>query len=176
MEVLPLETYRAGPSRHPFLPCAFGPRRKEALWQLGIETGCQPAESLVDPSAILPSELRLGRGGYLNAGIVVGGACFLGDAVMVNRAASLGHHCLIGDFASIGPGATLAGNIRVGRGAVIGAGATILPDLRIGAGAIVAAGAVVREHVPDNTLVAGHPAVPKRYDVSKGALNLDGEE
>lgn len=175
-EVVDIDTYRAGRIRHPVLPCAFGPRRRKELWDIANDAGCELAETLVDPSAILPRGLRLGRGGFFNAGTVVGGECFIGDGVVINRAASVGHHCLVGDFVSIGPGATLAGNIRIGNLAVIGAGATVLPGIRIGAGAVVAAGAVVRKHVPENTLVSGHPALPQRYDVTKGILNIFGEE
>ena len=42
-------------------------------------------------------------------------------------------------------------------GAVIGSNATIFPVV-IGKNAVVGAGAVVRENVPDNTVVAGNPA------------------
>lgn len=50
------------------------------------------------------------------------------------------------------------GPIRIGEGAYIGANAVILHGVTIGRNAVVAAGAVVREDVPDNTLVGGVPA------------------
>lgn len=176
IEIVELEAYRQQAIRHPGLACAFAPRRRQALWRSVEQTGCRPATTLIDPTAILPQALRLGQGGFVNAGTVIGGECILGDGVVINRAASIGHHCLIGDFVSIGPGATLAGGIRIGPLAMIGAGVTVLPNLRIGAGAVIAAGAVVRRHVPDHTLVAGHPARPMRYDVTQGVLNLSGAE
>lgn len=175
-EVVQFDAYIAGDERHRILPCAFGPRRRKELWQMAQKAGCELADTLVDPSAILPRSLRLGNGGFLNAGTVVGGECFVGKGVVVNRAASIGHHCLIGDYVSIGPGATLAGGIRIGDLATIGAGATVLPGVRIGPGAVVAAGSLVRRHVPENTLVSGNPARSQRYDVAKGSLNLHGEE
>ena len=176
LEVVEFETYRSTAVRHKVLPCAFGSRRRSELWQLAESIGCQLADTLIDPTAILPSGLRLGSGGFLNAGVVIGGESFLGDGVVINRAASLGHHCLVGDWVSVGPGVTLAGNIQIEPLAVIGAGATILPDLRIGRGSVIAAGSVVREHVEKYKLVAGNPAVAREYDVGKGALNLFGEE
>ncbi len=50
------------------------------------------------------------------------------------------------------------GAITIGEGAYIGANAIILHGVNIGRYAVVAAGAVVREDVPDNTVVGGVPA------------------
>jgi acetyltransferase-like isoleucine patch superfamily enzyme len=50
------------------------------------------------------------------------------------------------------------GPITIGEGAYIGANATILHKVRIGRNAVVAAGALVREDVPDNSVVGGVPA------------------
>ena len=48
--------------------------------------------------------------------------------------------------------------IYVGNKVWIGAGAIILPGVSIGDGAVVAAGAVVKNNVPEKTIVAGVPA------------------
>jgi acetyltransferase-like isoleucine patch superfamily enzyme len=50
-------------------------------------------------------------------------------------------------------------SILIKRNAWIGAGATILPGVTIGENSIVAAGALVNRDVPDNTIVAGVPAM-----------------
>lgn len=159
-----------------FVAPAFAPLRRRALWEQAMALGLAPAPALVDPTAILPRTVRIGRGTYVNAGVVIGGLSMLGEGVLVNRAASLGHHCVLEDFVSIGPGATLAGNIHVGAGSLIGAGAVVLPNVRVGAGAIVSAGAVVRKHVADGTLVVGNPAMPHRFNPLKSSLAVeDGE-
>jgi len=160
----------------PFIPCAFSSERRRELFGIGVRLGLAPAPALVDPTSVVASSVRVGDGTFINAAAVIGAATMIGDGVLINRAASVGHHCIIGDFVSIGPGATLAGNIRVGEGTIIGAGAVILPDLRIGAGSIVSAGSVVRGHVPDNTLVAGHPARPHPYNPRRSSLNVPGGE
>jgi acetyltransferase-like isoleucine patch superfamily enzyme len=52
--------------------------------------------------------------------------------------------------------------IRIGNDCWIGANAVILAGVTIGSGAVVAAGAVVTRDVPENSVVAGIPAVVKK--------------
>ena len=55
--------------------------------------------------------------------------------------------------------------VIIGDNSWIGARAIILPGIKIGSFSIVAAGAVVRENVPNYTIVAGVPAKPiKKID------------
>lgn len=55
--------------------------------------------------------------------------------------------------------------VEIGRGAWVGIGAAIVGNVRIGENAVVAANTVVREDVPDFTVVAGNPAqVVRRHD------------
>ena len=56
----------------------------------------------------------------------------------------------------------IAGDLIIGDDVLVGAGAVILPGVRIGRGAIVGAGAIVTTDVPENTIVAGAPAVAIR--------------
>jgi len=48
---------------------------------------------------------------------------------------------------------------RIKKGASIGSNATILCGITVGCGSLVGAGSVVVDDVPDNTVVAGNPAV-----------------
>lgn len=163
-------------ARHAFLACAFTPSRRTQLIAMGREAGLTLAPSLIDPTAVIATSVRVGDGTFINAGVIVGAVCIIGEGVLINRAASIGHHSVLQDHVSVGPGATLAGNIHVGAGAMIGAGAVIQPDIRIGARAIVAAGSVVRRHVPENTLVAGNPATRRPFNAARSSLHMeDGE-
>lgn len=159
-----------------FISSAFTPKRRAELVACGRALGMRLASALIDPHAAVARSARIGDGSFINAGAVIGGVTMIGENVLVNRATSIGHHCLIEDNVSFGPGATLAGNIRVGDGAMIGAGAVILPDIRIGAGAIVAAGSLVRQNVPDETFVAGNPAIERSFDPAKSWLNVEDSE
>lgn len=50
-------------------------------------------------------------------------------------------------------------DVYIGKNCFIGARSIILPGVRVGNEVVVAAGAVVTKDVPDNSLVAGNPAV-----------------
>ena len=52
--------------------------------------------------------------------------------------------------------------VTIGNNVWIGGGAFINPGVTVGDGAVIASGAVVTKDVPENTLVAGVPAVPKK--------------
>jgi len=66
------------------------------------------------------------------------------------------------DFAQLTPPTTLK-ITEIGNDVWIGHGAFILPGVKIGTGAVVAARAVVTKDVPPYAIVAGSPAVIKKY-------------
>lgn len=143
------------------IPCIcplFTPANRRIAAAEAAALGFSFAPPVVDPTAVIASSVRLGRGTYVNAACVLGGASSFGAQVVVNRGASVGHHVEIDDFASIGPSAVLAAAVRVARGAMIGAGAVVLPGVRVGEHAVVGAGAVVTRNVPDRHVVVGNPA------------------
>ena len=49
--------------------------------------------------------------------------------------------------------------VYIGNNCWIGGRVTILPGVKIGDGSIIGAGAVVTKDVPENSIVAGNPAV-----------------
>lgn len=102
---------------------------------------------------------------------------FLGDCVTVKCGVQIWDGIVIESSVFIGPNVTFTNDrfprsrvypetflrTRVCEGASLGANATILPGVRIGKRAMIAAGSVVTKDVPDFALVAGNPAVIKRY-------------
>lgn len=128
----------------------------------------------VREDATLGSDCILGRGAYIDAGVV------LGDAVKVQNYALVYAPARIGDGAFIGPAAVLtndrnprsvdehgaaktatdwhAEGVTVGAGAAIGARSVVLAGVRIGDWAMVGAGAVVTRDIPAFGLAVGCPA------------------
>lgn len=87
----------------------------------------------------------------------------LGECCLVNLNCTIGHDCIIGDYVELSPNVNISGNCSIGNYTVLGTNAIVLPNIVIGENVIVAAGAVVTKNVPDNTLVAGVPAVIKKH-------------
>jgi sugar O-acyltransferase (sialic acid O-acetyltransferase NeuD family) len=136
----------------------FRPANRRTALHQAMQLGAQRFGSVIDPTSILPSRLRIGEGTFINAGCTVGASSEIGRFAFINRGCSLGHHLSLGEFASIGPGVAIAGQVVIGDSAFIGAGAVILPKITVGDGAIISAGVVVRHDVaPGVTLRAKQP-------------------
>lgn len=108
---------------------------------------------LVDPAAYLAPSATVSPGAQIFAGAAVCSAASIGRGAIVNTNAVVSHDCRIADFAHIAPGAILAGEVEVGRATLVGMGVTAAVYLKIGASVIVGNGAVLREDVPDGTIV-----------------------
>jgi acetyltransferase EpsM len=84
---------------------------------------------------------------------------------VVNIGCNISHDVVVGEYTQISPGANIAGHVIIEDEVFIGAGVTIIPRIRIGKGAYIAAGACVTKDVPPFTMVAGVPAVIKKYSI-----------
>ena len=124
--------------------------------------------------AVLGRQCVIGRGAYIEDGVI------LGDRVKVQTNALLFKPARLGNDVFIGPAVVLtndryprssttdgqlkrdgdwtAEGVVIDQGASIGARSVILPGVHIGRFAMVAAGAVVTRDVPDFAIVVGAPA------------------
>lgn len=118
--------------------------------------------ALIDPSANLGRDVKVGQGVVVCAGVTITTAVDLQAFSMVNINATIGHDSVIGRFSTISPGANLSGYTRIGEGVDVGTGAITIPGKSIGAWTVIAAGAVITADVPANVMMAGVPAAVRK--------------
>jgi len=125
-----------------------------------------PVTVALHPTAVVGSEVSIGRGTVVMAGAVINAGAAVGANVIVNTHAAIEHDCRLGDHVHVAPGAVLCGAVRVGPETCIGAGAVVVPGVVIGAKVVVGAGATVLSDIGDGLTVAGTPAavVDRRED------------
>ncbi|MGH7709239.1 MAG: acyltransferase [Vulcanimicrobiaceae bacterium] len=116
----------------------------------------------------------VGKGAFVDFGVVIGDDCKLQNYACVYHGVTLGRGVFVGphavftndlrprattpEFAPLRDGDWEIGVTTVDDGAAIGANSTILPGVRIGRWAMIGAGAVVTRDVEAFALVVGSPA------------------
>jgi UDP-perosamine 4-acetyltransferase len=130
--------------------------RVEILGRLA--TAGHSIESIVHPSAVIGSGVRLGDGTFVAPLAVVHTDARVGPACIVNTGAVVEHNNVLGKGVHVSPNAALGGDVTLGDEVLVGLGAVVLPGLTVGARSVVGAGAVVVGDVPSGVTVIGVPA------------------
>lgn len=85
-----------------------------------------------------------------------------GIGCVVHKNAIIGERVIIGQNTTIGRSLHPDSFPRIGNDVYISAGSRIIGKIKVGNNVIIGANSVVNKDVPDNTIVAGVPAVPIR--------------
>jgi sugar O-acyltransferase (sialic acid O-acetyltransferase NeuD family) len=113
---------------------------------------------LVDPSAVVAADAKLGPGVVVMAQAHVGAGCVLEAGALLNTQASLDHDGHLGAFACLAPGAITGGRVHIGTGSFIGLGARLIQGVQVGPNTVVGAGSLVLSDLPSAALAYGTPA------------------
>lgn len=112
---------------------------------------------LVHPSAIIGTEVELGVGTAIMAGVIINCCTKIGKGCIINTNATIDHDNVLDDFIHISPGVNLAGTVTVGRGTWIGIGSKVSNNLQITSNCKIGAGAVVVNNITETGTYVGVP-------------------
>ena len=133
-------------------------RRRIDGWATAAGRG---TTTLVHPRASLGRHrVTLGPGSIVCASAVVTTNVRLGRHVQLHNAATVGHDAVLGDYVTVSPNASISGNVVLEDEVTMGAGAVVIERRRIGARTTVGAGAAVVRDLPADVTAVGVPARP----------------
>ena len=129
---------------------------REKIQEKLIEKGLNVV-SLIHPSAVIGTDVEIGIGTAVMAGVVINSSSRIGKGCIINTSSSLDHDNVIEDYVHISPGVRAAGSVRVGKGSWIGIGSVIGNNVNICSGCKVGAGAVVVKDITKSGTYVGVP-------------------
>ena len=147
---------RAQGIRHAVLAIGDNDERARMFEQFG-KSGFE-FPSLLHPSSIIESSVRVGRGTIICAGAIICAHVTVGDNVIINTGAIVDHESTVGDHSHVAPGCCVAGRVKIGRGVFLGIGSVVKDKITIGDYTIVGAGSVVVDNIPGGVVAYGCPA------------------
>jgi sugar O-acyltransferase (sialic acid O-acetyltransferase NeuD family) len=113
--------------------------------------------SLIHPGAVIGTDVAIGIGTAVMAGVVVNSSTRIGKGCIINTSSSLDHDNVIEDYVHISPGVNMAGTVKVGKGTWLGTGSVISNNVNICSGCKVGAGAVVVKDITEPGTYVGVP-------------------
>lgn len=130
--------------------------RKKIQEKLEVSGATIPV--LVHPNAIIGTEVELGVGSVVMAGVVINCCTRIGKGCIINTGSTLDHDNVIEDYVHISPGVNLAGNVKIGKGSWLGIGSVVSNNVNITSGCKIGAGAVVVKNINETATYVGMPA------------------
>jgi sugar O-acyltransferase (sialic acid O-acetyltransferase NeuD family) len=129
---------------------------REKVQEKFIEQGLSVI-SLIHPSAVIGTDVEIGIGSVVMAGIVINSSTRIGKGCIINTNSSLDHDNVIEDYVHISPGASLAGTVKVGKGSWLGIGSVVSNNVNICSSCKLGAGAVVVKDITEPGTYVGVP-------------------
>ncbi len=129
---------------------------REKIQEKLIEQGLNVV-SLVHPSAVIGTDVEMGIGTAVMAGVVINSSTRIGNGCIINTSSSVDHENVIEDYVHISPGVNMAGTVKVGKGTWLGIGSVVSNNVNVCSGCKVGAGAVVVKDITEPGTYVGVP-------------------
>lgn len=136
---------------------AIGNNATREKIQKKLESEGLSVVSLVHPSAVIGTDVEIGSGTVVMAGVVVNSSSRIGKGCIINTSCSLDHDNMIEEYVHISPGANLAGTVKVGKSSWIGIGSVVSNNVNICSNCKIGAGAVVVKDITEPGTYVGVP-------------------
>jgi len=145
---------------------AIGNNQRRKIWFDRLMSRKLKLINVVDRSAIISPEAKIGTGCFFGKMAVVNSKAIIGDDCIINTKSLVEHGCTVHSHANISTNAVINGDVVVGEGTFVGTSSTTIGQKKVGEWSTIGAGAVVISDVEDNVTVAGVPA----KIIKKGAM------
>lgn len=113
--------------------------------------------SLIHPNAVIATDVEIGKGTVIMAGVIINSSSKVGKGCIINTASTLDHDNVIEDYVHVSPGAHLAGTVRVGRRSWLGIGSVVSNNLNVYSDCQLGAGAVIVKDIVEPGTYVGVP-------------------
>lgn len=117
-----------------------------------------PFVSAIHPKASIATEVSIGEGTVVMAGVSINPCSSIGRFCILNTNSSLDHDSMMEDFSSLAQGATTGGNCRIGQYSAVCIGAVLVNRIHVGEHTVVSAGSHVTEAIDSFVVAYGTPA------------------
>jgi sugar O-acyltransferase (sialic acid O-acetyltransferase NeuD family) len=129
---------------------------REKVQEKFIEEGLNVV-SLIHPSAVIGTDVEIGIGAVVMAGVVINNSTRIGKGCIINTSSSLDHDNVIENYVHISPGVRTAGSVGIGKGTWLGIGSIVSNNVNICSSSKVGAGAVVVKDITEPGTYVGVP-------------------
>ena len=133
--------------------------RNRILMELPLNEISSRFPPVIHRTSYVSTKARIGNGTVIFANTYVGPNTTVGTFCVLNTNVTVEHNCSLGDYNSIAPSTTIAGGVTTGSKCFFGMGSLISNNVSIGSESIIAANSFVNESVPENSFLAGNPAM-----------------
>ena len=129
-------------------------------------------ETLIDPSAIISSSAKIGKGTIVCQNSTITSLAKIEDNVVCNIGSIIGHDVVIGNHSNISSYSVIGGKTKIGSRVFLGSGSILKEKIKIGNDVIISMGSVVYKDIEDGLIVVGNPARISRRNEKKSIFEV----